>query len=163
MSRSPTVEPTGRFAEVPVKRRDVLGLAGLWSAGVAIFGSTLGMLRLPRPRVLPEPSGKSKVGSAAEFPPGTVKVLPDRNIRIESTHEGIVAISLVCTHLGCIVKEEEGEYLCPCHGSRFEPDGDVQGGPAPRGLRWLEISQSADGSLLVDVTREVPLGTYYQV
>jgi len=30
--------------------------------------------------------------------------------------------------------EESGEFQCPCHGGRFNADGDVIGGPPPRGL-----------------------------
>jgi hypothetical protein len=39
----------------------------------------------------------------------------------------------------------------------------VIGGPAPRGLRWLAVSRAADGSLVVDLKREVKPDTWYAV
>jgi glycine/D-amino acid oxidase-like deaminating enzyme/nitrite reductase/ring-hydroxylating ferredoxin subunit len=42
------------------------------------------------------------------------------------------AVSLRCTHLGCLLRFNAAEHSwdCPCHGSRFAPDGTVLEGPA---------------------------------
>lgn len=153
----------GRLDPEPIPRRDFLGLAGLWTAGLAIAGSIVGMARLPKPRALPESSIRFRVGSPAEFPPGTVRVLPEQKVRIVASEQGVAAMSLVCTHLGCIVGEAAtGGFACPCHGSRFDALGNVSGGPAPRPLRWLEVSQAADGALVVNGSREVKAGVFYR-
>jgi glycine/D-amino acid oxidase-like deaminating enzyme/nitrite reductase/ring-hydroxylating ferredoxin subunit len=46
------------------------------------------------------------------------------------------AVSLRCTHLGCLVRFNAAErsWDCPCHGSRFDVDGAVLEGPATEPL-----------------------------
>ena len=66
---------------------------------------------------------------------GKVAVCRDRN--------GVVhACSAVCTHLGCDVRWNSGEqsWHCPCHGSRFSPDGSVINGPAVSDLRKVPVT-----------------------
>jgi Rieske Fe-S protein len=44
--------------------------------------------------------------------------------------------SATCTHMGCVVgwNAAERTWDCPCHGSRFAPDGQVISGPAQSAL-----------------------------
>lgn len=61
-----------------------------------------------------------------------------------------VALSAVCTHLGCIVQwlPDKGEFLCPCHAGRFSAEGQVMGGPPPKPLASLPLAVE-DDQLLV--------------
>ncbi|MEU9474488.1 FAD-dependent oxidoreductase [Streptomyces sp. NPDC048191] len=54
------------------------------------------------------------------------------------------AVSARCTHLGCLVAFNRAEqaWECPCHGSRFAPDGRILQGPAVRPLERREIPPS---------------------
>jgi nitrite reductase/ring-hydroxylating ferredoxin subunit len=141
-----------------ISRRDYLGLAGVGSAAAAIVFSTVGMLRLPKPRVLPDVSRLLRLGSASKFPSGTVTVLPEHKVCVFGTDDGVAVMSLVCTHLGCIVKRTETGFDCPCHGSKFGPRGELATGPAPRRLPWWAVSQAPDGTILVDLAKEVAPG-----
>lgn len=51
-------------------------------------------------------------------------------------NDTFIAYALYCTHLGCPIHwiATAKIFLCPCHGSVFNADGTVAGGPAPRPL-----------------------------
>lgn len=57
-----------------------------------------------------------------------------------------VAMSNVCTHLGCRVRwiAERGEFFCPCHNGVFDKDGKVLGGPPPRPLDRYQVKVEND-------------------
>mgnify|MGYP003340329475 FL=1 len=75
----------------------------------------------------------------------------------------VAAISLVCTHLGCTVNRVETGFLCPCHGSQYDSDGIVVGGPAPDTLPWLEIKAVPGGQIEIDTGTVLPENTYFAV
>ena len=52
----------------------------------------------------------------------------------------LTTVSATCTHMGCIVgwNEAERTWDCPCHGSRFTPQGNVISGPAERPLPEID-------------------------
>jgi len=146
------------------KRRDFLGMTALWSAVLAVGTALAGVLRLPKPAVLPGPLRVFKLGDPAQFAVGSVTRIESGNFFLFRGEKGFHAISSVCTHLGCIVAQVEGEgFACPCHGSRFNTEGGVVGGPAPAGLPWLQISLSPDGQLQVNAESQVAQGTKFQV
>ena len=124
----------------------ILGGTGL----LALFGS----LQLPFPRVFRE-SFRFKVGRVIDFPVNTFTFIPTQNIFVLRERQSIRALSATCTHLGCIVQADDQGFLCPCHGSRYDRDGNVLFGPAPFQLNWLKVSLAVDGQIMVDTSRKV--------
>ena len=82
----------------------------------------------------------------------SVTLLPEQQVFVVRSAEGFMAISAVCTHLGCITQWNPAMQMiaCPCHGSRFKPDGTVAQGPAPRALDHFAMRIMPDGMLMVD-------------
>ncbi len=146
-----------------VSRRDFLGLASVGAVILSFLTAVGGMLRIPKPNVHYEESQRFKIGKPDNFPVGTVNKLDDQKIFIFATNDGIHAISSICTHLGCIVYTTDWGFQCPCHGSQYNKSGKVIGGPAPRNLAWLDISESVDGTLVVDAAKQVKPGTTFKV
>jgi glycine/D-amino acid oxidase-like deaminating enzyme/nitrite reductase/ring-hydroxylating ferredoxin subunit len=76
-----------------------------------------------------------EVASADEVPPGEGRVLRRGAHKLAAYRapDGTLTVrSAVCTHLYCVVEWNglEKTWDCPCHGSRFAPDGGVINGPA---------------------------------
>jgi cytochrome b6-f complex iron-sulfur subunit len=147
-----------RLQPEPVARRDFLGLAALAAAAAALLFALLGMLRLPRAAVLASPAKKFRVTLPESLAPGQAFAPPGRTVALFRDEEGVYAISTVCTHLGCLVKNTAEGFECPCHGSRFAPDGSVTKGPAPLPLPWRKVTANGD-SYVVDEETTVPPGT----
>lgn len=80
------------------------------------------------------------------------KLIKDAKER-EWAHQGIVAYSKICTHVGCPVglyERRTHHLLCPCHQSTFDVADDckVIFGPAKRALPQLRITVDAEGYLV---------------
>ncbi|MER5281341.1 Rieske 2Fe-2S domain-containing protein [Streptomyces sp. NPDC002809] len=81
----------------------------------------------------------------------------------EWAHEGIVAFSKICTHVGCpisLYEQQTHHVLCPCHQSTFDlSDGArVIFGPAGHALPQLRIGVNSEGNLQALGDFEEPVG-----
>lgn len=125
-------------------RRKFLGicLGGLAAAGTAATAYPL--LSYLAPRSIDETGGKVTFPET-EIPQDGAKIFDYRGttgVVIRKQSGEIVALSAICTHLGCIVQweKEKQDFLCPCHAGRFTPDGAVISGPPPKPLAKLPIT-----------------------
>ena len=142
-------------------------------------------------RLVVDPSGRPikpsdlEVGSVAqvlpELPEGTERTLEniatdavllirirpeDFNLnaeRLSWTHEGIIAFSKICSHMGCAValyEQQTHHLLCPCHQSTFDVTraAKVIFGPAARPLPQLPITVDAEGYLVAKSAFNEPVG-----
>lgn len=52
-----------------------------------------------------------------------------------------IGLNAICTHLGCVVPWNscENKFICPCHGSQYDPEGAVVRGPAPLPLAHVAV------------------------
>jgi thiosulfate dehydrogenase (quinone) large subunit len=71
---------------------------------------------------------------------------------VQPTAGDFKAFSSVCPHAGCQVgySRSDREFVCPCHGARFDATGNVIQGPAQRSLSPITVTSSTDGQLYVD-------------
>jgi cytochrome b6-f complex iron-sulfur subunit len=123
-------------------------------AKLSLAGSTcLGLLVLLRYLGYRSPSSPPVVndlGPASSFPPGSRIWVMSVHALVIHDDQGYGALSLICPHLGCEVHPTPEGFSCPCHGSRFLPDGSLRTGPATQSLRKLDIAVNADGHLILD-------------
>lgn len=64
---------------------------------------------------------------------------------VVSSSTGISVYSAVCSHLGCLVNyyREKKEFVCPCHGGRYDLTGKNIAGPPPAPLTRLPVKIEA--------------------
>lgn len=94
--------------------------------------------------------------SKAELPANGALVYRESRITLVREGGDIIALSLVCPHLGCTVSVTPTEMVCPCHGSRFNRKGVLLSGPATESLAQLALE--SEGEYLV-VTGKLRAGS----
>ncbi len=134
------------------------------ACAAAVAGSGVVTLDYLKPKVLFEPPTRFRAGSALDYTEGVIRFNKQQKAYVVGAPGGVYALSAVCTHLGCITRflSDEKCIACPCHGSRFDLEGNVIHGPAPRPLPWLEVQADASGTLIVDSSVVIPHGRVFK-
>jgi len=122
-------------------RRDFLSRLIKWSAALICAVLVYPLLRFlgftikPKPRYVKVAAPLSVSGFHAE-----------RDFILFAGNDAPRAISRTCTHLGCRVNFLEDKQIieCPCHQSRFTPEGTLISGPAKRDLPSFAVEIQTD-------------------
>lgn len=146
-----------------ISRRDILGLA------VFAIGGLIGLgYLIPAIAYIISPARQKsdledwiRLGAASKVEMGT-PTLFKANIERQTgwiinkgeisvyviTEDGrdFVAMSNICTHLGCRVRwiDDQDSFFCPCHNAVFDKEGQVVSGPPPRPLDRFDTKVEND-------------------
>jgi cytochrome b6-f complex iron-sulfur subunit len=117
----------------------------MWGTLIASYGTAVAFAmrylypgkRAPRTRSI-------FIARLDDLPDGDTRVVEDlRGARVQVVRQKdrVLALSMVCPHLGCQVhwEKEQQRFQCPCHRASFDAEGRVLFGPPPRGLDRYEV------------------------
>ncbi len=105
-----------------VPRRAVL----LGAAAAPLAAGCTPAANVPPP---PPPTQGQVLTPAADVPVGEAKIV-DGTLITQPTEGSFKGFIARCSHAGCALTIKSGRIQCPCHGSTFTLEGDVQRGPA---------------------------------
>ncbi|MBI5967900.1 MAG: Rieske (2Fe-2S) protein [Deltaproteobacteria bacterium] len=144
-------------------RREFL-FKGVFSSGLAILGMALAWIfsdlwtaasRFSSARWVPlSPLDQMSFEGVVPF--------PEHKVALLRKGQKLGAISLECTHLGCLVNVVDRGFFCPCHGSDFGPLGQVYSGPASSALAWHELVDQ-EGRIWVRLGKKFPSPQWVEV
>ena len=156
MPSPPSDLPPAEFPtdDISAARRSFLSvLVGLIGTGItAVLAYTIGRFTIA-PAFSKAPAANwIEVGKLASLPEnqlirksilvtqeaGWGRFNATRLLWIMRKGESLTIFSGVCPHLGCTVNSKEEHFICACHGSKWDTQGQKLAGPAPRPLDALE-------------------------
>ena len=127
-----------------MKRRRFLKIVLAFLASITLLSFVYSLLKFLV--ALPARTAETKklIIRKSEIPSGDAKDFIYRNtpaVIINSSDKGFIALSRVCTHLGCLVEYNRGKQrlICPCHAGNFDLEGNVLSGPPPKPLTAIPL------------------------
>jgi len=149
----------GRFhsnhsnARSAVTRRGFVRNAALGSVATVLAGGALSFYQFFTPNKTGAFGGNINV-SASQVPAVGADPLknPQGKFWLVHNEDGVMALYWKCVHLGCTVPWVEGQqqFICPCHGSVYDPNGVRIAGPAPRPLDYMGVTVDPSGNITVN-------------
>ena len=76
----------------------------------------------------------------------------EKKISLINQNDKLYALVRTCTHMGCVpnFNKSEKAFVCPCHGSKFDIQGNVIRGPAPEPLYRASLAINNNGQIEVN-------------
>ena len=125
----------------------------LLKTSLAFLGTTtLISFVYPASKFLVPPKSSAKDAQVTldkdQIPTGTAKEVIYNDVPlviINRRGSGFIALSRVCTHLGCLVGYDSfnNKLVCPCHAGEFDLEGNVLSGPATKSLKRYPLKISS--------------------
>jgi len=136
----------------------------IWGASIALLlgEASAGLVWYMFPRFKEGEFGGTFTFNPEDLPAvGAAPVsVPAGRFHIAHTESGLYTLYGVCTHLGCLPKwvPTNNRFECPCHGSKYQLNGQWIEGPAPRGLdRFIATIVYADGEAVTTPANGGPI------
>lgn len=141
-----------------LNRREFLSFLSVgWAAFAAASGGLASLaFRFSYPNVNFEPEMDFIAGNPKDYDSGVDERWKNKfGVWMVKQEGRLVALSNICTHLGCIPNwlPAELKFKCPCHGSGYYMSGVNFEGPAPRPLERYKIGLNPEGKIVVDKTK----------
>ncbi len=133
-------------------RRQVVQTLALTGGSIAFGSCAPSVVRSGKREKITDLSSFTAEGKSVQFKYDNVQALlvrTGKSLRAaEFSGISLVAYSMTCTHLGCVVNAPQvnGQITCGCHGSRFDADGSVIDGPASKPLEAIKL-EVVDGAV----------------
>lgn len=141
------------------RRRVLIGF-GWGGLGALAAASGPALVRFLLPRGSGAGAAAVDVGAVQDYRTTLVSArwVNRHGLWIVNRDSRLFSLEARCTHLGCTPRwiPGLGLFQCPCHGSRFTPDGEPLNGPAVTPLLRLAIREERD-RLRVDPAVKAPL------
>ena len=128
--------------------RVLLSVLGLTAAGSFVY---------PMVKFLAPTAGSAEAKQVSlkksEIPLGDAKEIVFSGtpvLVINRPDRGLIVLSRVCTHLGCLVDYNKAinKIVCPCHGAQFDLQGNVISGPPPKPLPIIPVKAEGDSIVI---------------